>query len=207
MNEEIMGIFPVPVYISKYEKDISKELNFIKNISYIDNGKNGNFKSVNTFILKSEELKELNEFILEQLNIYVKKIIMSNDTLLPTISWTNKNPKGSKHHEHLHPNSIVSGVFYFNVSHSSPITFHKADFGGMKLNHTTYNEYNNGSFSVKVNTGELILFPSTTRHSVPINTLDDTRYSLSFNTFTSSQIGSTDQLTYLNLKEIANASA
>lgn len=77
----------------------------------------------------------------------------------------------------------------------------------MKLNHTTYNEYNNGSFAVKVNTGELILFPSTTRHSVPINTLDDTRYSLSFNTFTSSQIGSTDQLTYLNLKEIANASS
>jgi ectoine hydroxylase-related dioxygenase (phytanoyl-CoA dioxygenase family) len=77
----------------------------------------------------------------------------------------------------------------------------------MKLNHMNYNEYNNGSFAVKVNTGELILFPSTTRHSVPINTLDDTRYSLSFNTFTSSQIGSTDQLTYLNLKEIANASA
>ena len=85
MNEELLGIFPTPVLISKYEKDISKELNFIKNISYIDNGKNGNFKSVNTFILKSEELKELNEFILEQLNIYVKKIIMSNDTLLPTI--------------------------------------------------------------------------------------------------------------------------
>ena len=202
MNEELLGIFPTPVLISKYEKDISKEFNFIKNISYIDNGKNGNFKSVNTFILKSKELKELNKFIIEQLDIYGKKIMMSNDTLIPTISWTNKNPKGSKHHEHLHPNSIISGVFYFSVYDSSPIRFHKNDFGGMKLNHTTYNEYNNGTYAVKIRKGELILFPSTTKHSVPINVSDEIRYSLSFNTFTSSQLGSIDQLTYLNLKDI-----
>ena len=54
MNEEILGIFPIAIYISKYDNDLSEEFNFIKDISYINNGKNGNFKSVNTFILQSK---------------------------------------------------------------------------------------------------------------------------------------------------------
>ena len=53
MNEEIIPIFPVPVHISKYEKDLTKEQDFIKNISYVPNGSNGNFKSVNNYNIKS----------------------------------------------------------------------------------------------------------------------------------------------------------
>ena len=55
-----------------------------------------------------------------------------------------------------------------------------------------------------MNKSELVLFPSTTRHSVPENKSDEIRYSLSFNTFTDAVIGSTDKLTYLNLKELSN---
>tara|TARA_R110002126_G_scaffold115956_1_gene254937 strand:+ start:191 stop:814 length:624 start_codon:yes stop_codon:yes gene_type:complete len=204
MNEEIIPIFPVPVHISKYEKDLTKEQDFIKNISYVPNGSNGNFKSVNTFLLQSKELKKLKEFILSQLNIYTKTILLSSDILIPTISWTNKNPKGSRHHQHIHPNSIVSGVFYFSINDSAPIQFHKHDFGGIKLDSDKYNNYNNGMYSVKMNKSELVLFPSTTRHSVPENKSDEIRYSLSFNTFTDAVIGSTDKLTYLNLKELSN---
>ena len=28
----------------------------------------------------------------------------------------NQKVKGKKHHEHVHPNSIVSGVFYFQIN-------------------------------------------------------------------------------------------
>ena len=44
--------------------------------------------------------------------------------------------------------------------------------------------------------GELILFPSYLRHSVPINTSDDVRVSISFNTF-ADNIGSEKDLTEL----------
>ena len=85
--------------------------------------------------------------------------------------------------------------------------FHKYDFGGLKLDSLKYNDYNNGMYSVKMSTSELVLFPSNTRHSVPINNNDEIRYSLSFNTFVNSTIGSTDKLTYLNVKELANANS
>ena len=207
MDEELIGIFPVPILLTKYTNDISKEFNFIKNLSYINNGNNGNYKSVNTFVLQSEELKEINKFIIKSLDIFAKKVLLSNDKLIPTISWTNKNPKGSKHHEHVHPNSIVSGVFYFSINKSTPIQFHKNDFGGLKLGSESFNTFNRNMYAVNMASSELVLFPSTTKHSVPTNTFDDVRYSLSFNTFVSSTVGSVDRLTYLNIKELANGNS
>ena len=205
-NLEVLAIFPVAIHISKYDGDISEEFNFIKNITYVPNGNNGNFRSVNTFILKSKEMEKINEFILKQLNIYTKKILLSDNTVAPTISWTNKNPKASRHHEHSHPNSILSGVFYFSINESAPIQFHKNEHGGMQLDYSKYNDWNNGMYATNMNVGELVLFPSTVRHSVPLNASEATRYSLSFNTFINSTIGSTSKLTYLNLREIYNAS-
>ena len=50
--------------------------------------------------------------------------------------------------------------------------------------------------------GELVLFPSSLRHSVPINKGNEERYSMSFNTISIDELGSRDSLTHLNLKEI-----
>ena len=50
--------------------------------------------------------------------------------------------------------------------------------------------------------GELVLFPSSLRHSVPINKGNEIRYSLSFNTFCIEELGSRDSLTHLNIKEL-----
>ena len=48
--------------------------------------------------------------------------------------------------------------------------------------------------------GELVLFPSSLRHSVPINRGNETRYSMSFNTFCIDELGTMDSLTHLNIK-------
>ena len=50
--------------------------------------------------------------------------------------------------------------------------------------------------------GELVLFPSSLRHSVPFNKGNETRYSMSFNTFSIDELGSKESLTHLNLKDI-----
>ena len=50
-----------------------------------------------------------------------------------------------------------------------------------------------------MNKGELIIFPSWIRHSVPINTKNSDRISLSFNTWAKGSLGTKDDLTYLPL--------
>ena len=54
--------------------------------------------------------------------------------------------------------------------------------------------------------GELILFPSNLRHSVPINQGDEERISLSFNTFSIDELGSKDSLTHLDIRGLINES-
>ena len=69
---ELLQLFPTPDHISKYEIDITKELKFVKNLSYELNGgntgPNGNYKSTNTYVLREKELKDISIFIQNQLN-------------------------------------------------------------------------------------------------------------------------------------------
>ena len=122
-----------------------------------------------------------------------------------TQCWLNKNPKGSSHHEHCHPNSIVSGVFYFKQNSTlPPIKFSKTLQHGIKLNLKKYNDFNSDTFFLSCTDGELILFPSNLNHSVPLNTGNEERISMSFNTFSIDTLGLENDLTELNLQKLVN---
>ena len=84
-----------------------------------------------------------------------------------------------------------------------PIVFNKTLNESLKRQVNKFNEFNSENFLLPVNSGELILFPSSLRHSVPINTTNKNRISLSFNTFISDALGSENELTHLNIKEIS----
>jgi len=131
----------------------------------------------------------------------------SNQRLVITQLWGNRNPKGSKHHEHVHPNSIISGVFYLRQDPKlPPIQFSKSNQEAMKLDPRKYNNYNAETFLLPCTAGELILFPSNLRHSVPINLGEEERISLSFNTFSVDALGSEENLTHLDIRSIMNES-
>jgi len=205
MKEELLQIFPKPVLITPYEKPISKELEFIRTLEWISQKANGNFKSKDSYILKNEQLKDIKNFIVETVDKYCEKILNTKQRLVITQSWFNKNPTGSKHHEHVHPNSIISGVMYFQIDQTlPPIQFSKSNQEGVKLDPIKYNVLNADTFLLPCKSGELILFPSNLRHSVPINTGMPDRISLSFNTFSIDALGSEDSLTHLDIRRLMN---
>ena len=202
-KDELLQIFPSPVLITKYKHSIEEEFKFIKNLRYIEQKENGNFKSDDTYLLKHKELSKIKDFIYESLNKFTQNIIQTKQRLVITQAWINQNPPHSKHHDHVHPNSIISGVFYFRQSKTlPPIQFSKSIQEGIKLNPEKYNILNSETFLLPMTDGELVLFPSSLRHSVPINKGNEDRYSLSFNTFCIDELGSKESLTHLNLKEL-----
>jgi len=202
-KDELLQLFPTPALITKYENSFEEEFKFIQNLRYIEQKENGNFKSDDTYLLKHKELSKIDNFFKESLNKYTKKILMTNQRLVVTQCWTNRNPPGSKHHEHVHPNSIISGVFYFRQSKTlPPIQFSKSIQESFKLNPEKFNQLNAETFMLPMVDGELVLFPSSLRHSVPFNKGNETRYSMSFNTFSIDELGSKESLTHLNLKDI-----
>ena len=202
-KDELLQIFPSPVLITKYEHSIEEEFKFIKNLRYIEQKANGNFKSDDTYLLKHKELSKIKDFFYESLKKFTQNIIQTKQRLVVTQAWTNRNPPHSTHHEHVHPNSLISGVFYFRQSKTlPPIQFSKSIQESFKLNPEKYNQLNSETFLLPMTDGELVLFPSSLRHSVPVNKGNEERYSLSFNTFCIDELGSKESLTHLNLKEL-----
>ena len=157
------------------------------------------------YLLEIEELKSIKDFFYESLNKYTKNINQSDQRLVITQCWANKNPPGSKHHEHVHPNSILSGVFYLRQDKTlPPIQFAKSVQSAMKLDPKKYNNLNSETFLLPCVDGELLLFPSNLKHSVPTNLGKEARISLSFNTFSVDTLGSEESLTHLDIRKIMN---
>ena len=205
MKDELLQIFPTPILITKYEGSLVDELKHINTLDWIEQKANSNFKSKDTYLLEHKQFKNIKNFIYESLNKFTKNISQSDQRLVVTQCWLNRNPKGSKHHEHVHPNSIISGVFYFRQDPKlPPISFSKSIQHAMKLDPKKYNNLNSETFLLPCTDGELILFPSNLKHSVPVNMGDEPRISMSFNTFSIDTLGSEDSLTHLDIRRIMN---
>jgi len=206
-KDELISVFPTPVQIYKYENSIDKELNYIENLPYKEQVANSNFKSKDSYLTKHEQLKDLKIFFKECIDDYCNVITNSDQRLVITQLWANKNPTGAKHHEHIHPNSIISGVFYLRQDKSlPPIQFSKSNQHSLKLDPKKYNTYNAETFLLPCTAGELIIFPSDLRHSVPINVGKEERISLSFNTFSIDVLGNEDSLTHLDIRSLMHES-
>ena len=98
--------------------------------------------------------------------------------------WANISPKGAVHIPHHHPNNYLSGIYYVHTSAGGDrVTFHDPlqinDILAPQLE--SANQFNYKEYSVPAKPGRMILFPSWLVHSVPENTSDEIRISLSFN--------------------------
>ena len=208
-GDELMQLFPTPLLICPYPIDYSKELEWIRNSECRKENKGGdagqgnvhyNRQSEDTFVLDRPELSNVRAFIEAKLHEFVTKIYASTDKLVITQSWLNKSGKGESHHEHVHPNSMVSGVWYPQIHEQlPPIQFRSRQQRDVALQTNQYNTFNSATFMLPMKKGELILFPSNLTHSVPTNVGDEERISLSFNTWPKGNMGDIKSLTYLPL--------
>jgi len=207
-GDELLQLFPIPLMICPYPMDYSKELEWIRNAETRKENKGGesgnvmhyNRQSEDTFVLDKPELANIRAFIEAKLHKFVTEILASTDKLVITQSWLNKNKKGESHHEHVHPNSMVSGVWYPQIHESlPPIQFRSRNQRDVSLQTEKYNTFNSATFMLPMKRGELILFPSNLSHSVPVNQSDEERISLSFNSWPKGNMGDIKSLTYLPL--------
>ena len=148
-------------------------------------------KIVNWFNNCIDEVKTLHNYECERLSI--------------TQMWSNKSTYRCWHHGHKHQYSTVSGIFYVTESNahtwfsvidhwktvSQPfMPVDRLDLGDSQV-----------IAKIKTSPGKLVLFPSHLYHSVDEHMIEDhPRYSLSFNTFPSGQIGNFAALAGLNLE-------
>jgi uncharacterized protein (TIGR02466 family) len=200
----IHNLFPQPVGMYKLDRDLTeKELDFIKGQETRPNM--GNATSTNNTILRHKAMTKLRDFIESSVSNYFTTVYNPKHkvNLRITQSWTNYTEPGQWHHKHAHPNSFVSGVFYPQANkETDKIYFYRDGFQMVKLPPENYNSWNSESWWFDVGTGDLILFPSSLEHMVETVQGDQTRISLSFNTFPVGNIGEEVSLTGLQIGEL-----
>jgi len=194
-------LFPEPVYVSTLGRALTKEelktINKYKKETYKNEG---NITSNDNYVLENKTLKNLKEDLRKRVIDYFDKIICTSNSIIPYItqSWINYTETNQFHHRHMHFNSYVSGVFYIDAKKEvDQIRFYRSGQKTFKLSVARFNEFNSDSWWCSVQTGDVVLFPSSLHHAVKKKKGPDTRISLSFNTFIKGTLGDKKELTEL----------
>jgi len=199
----MLSLFPTAVGKFELSRELTKqEQKFIESQERRPNM--GNTTSVSNYVLRDKSLKKLNEFFIESANKYFTEIYRPKHKLevYITQSWCNYTGKGQFHHKHAHPNSFISGVFYVNANPATDkIFFFQDGYKQISVPASEFNLYNSESWWLEAGTGILYLFPSSLTHMVEAVGHEETRVSLSFNTFLKGTIGDNHSLTELILEE------
>jgi len=134
---------------------------------------NPNFNNIQQFCIRS-----LEHYFYEVENIDVEEYWIS-------ASWINFCFPTGFQEFHNHANSIYSGCFYINVDKEQPGLTFKRENKNQDPYFKLYNKRDNilhaDEATLKVSTGDLLLFPSYMVHGHSKNTSNETRISLAFN--------------------------
>jgi uncharacterized protein (TIGR02466 family) len=203
MNYNIFPLFSTPLYTCDTGRLLSiEEEKFISSLPEKEL-EMGNYGSVNTYLLDLPELAAFKKFCEFHLNLYVKDVLRIKQEIHITHSWTTRNPKGTHHHAHDHPNSIISGVYYAKAPSGNITLVHKRQFSkSMDFQYDFYdrNIFNCDTWEVTVGDGLLVLFPSWLKHDIAPNTSSQDRRIIGFNTFTSGDFGNIDYVNHVSIK-------
>ena len=200
----IQNLFPTPIYTTKIDRGFTKqELQFVNEQKKHCHNNEGNINTNDHYILNQKQFKNIKKFLDKHCKDYLDTIICPKDNieLYITQSWLNYTEKDQYHHQHAHPNSVVSGVLYFDSDKKNDKILFSSNKGYQQIKPEIkdFNLWNSETWFFPVETGDLFMFPSSTTHQVETKQGDNTRISLAFNTFYKGTVGSNKNLTELIL--------
>lgn len=191
IQHKIESIFPTPLFSSQLHRPLTtKEKTCVHEELLTARQNQGNSVSDNMRVLGIKELQDLKVWFDQNLRIYLDKVYAARSELdlVITQSWINHTAQNQYHHQHKHPNSVVSGVFYVNTTGPDDSIKFEREYRPWLVENCGTTPYNIEQIQVLIKPGQLILFPSDLTHSVPPNPTKFSRISLSFNTMFKGQV-------------------
>lgn len=143
---------------------------------------------------KDENFSKLKEALEQAAKKYCEVLGEPCPSLEITQMWANCYDKGARIHQHPHPNSLISGVLYWDDESST--TFVNPNIPQLKLNYENNadNPFSAEHFTASGARGRVLLFPSWLNHLGQPSEAEQ-RITLSFNTFPR-ELGNYDRLDY-----------
>ena len=186
----ISDFFPIPIYSKKLNLDTKSITNYCLDIksktSSVQISNRGGWQS-SSLNLKDEAISNLVKSILNAGESYCEAIKYKYPLKISQ-AWININGYKDYNVPHNHPNSVIAGVYYVEISDRTKgnLVFHhpahqiiEYDWPPSALEE--YNPYNSPLYSLHPESDTLLLFPSWLSHGVEQNLDTVDRISISFN--------------------------
>ncbi len=114
------------------DSDIEKDVAFLKGLPLADTTDevtdNYGFRSSSSYVLNNNEVSTLRNWIIDCLDEYAINVLGYDIAgMAITQSSVSIKDNSQKHIAHKHPNSLISGVFYFD-DNDTAITFTKENY-------------------------------------------------------------------------------
>lgn len=195
-----VSILPQTIYRFKSTPELLKDTQIkVADLQWQNNGNNS--MSIDYLLNKKIEFQNLHNWFYDCLLEVKNELKYMVEEIKITQSWANLNLNGQSHHPHKHPNSMLSGVYYMTDCNVGTRFFMPSIWGnsnGDQSSICTFELLPNHSSVVthieSEESGTLIIFPSTLLHSVDYNMVENPRYTISFNSFPSGNIGNFENL-------------
>jgi len=203
----VQPVFSTPIVSADIGKIDPITLAWVKNLHYAhdavaqtDDEDHLPFKERGFNIINCKQLTKVKNNIMKMVDWYAYELLdVTRDAeFYFTTSWINRLEEGEVIDRHIHSNSVISGIYYIDVTpDSSVITFHKnrshlttwpASTKPLQAG-KTWNQYNLENYTYTPQNGLCILFPSHLEHSVTQSTDKQYRYGLAFNLFARGKLG------------------
>lgn len=193
-------IFPTPLGIEPvegHERHKARILQLLEDETLTPNLKSPNLVHTPTAIHEGGDaqtrlrraLPELFEAIRSAARVFGLSAYGNDVNWLITDAWLNKMLPGGSQHMHDHANSLISTIYLVSLAEDAPRThFHKPVLSvGRPYFELTPQEFNRYNFDYtwldEAREGNVILFPSYIKHSVPPNESAEPRITLACNLF------------------------
>lgn len=194
-KDQILKLFPQPVFKFKVKDHKDINLNLLKYIYDLQKKNPIGVKKSNIngwhsqpFDLSDPE-NSPNKFF-KSINSHVQSVFKSygwlfdQSKVICTSMWAIINKKNSFNIEHTHSNNYLSAAYYVkapencgNFKTSNPNIINRNIYP--KPEKPT--EFNSNNITIKINEGDLLIFPAYLPHSVEENKSDEDRVIISFN--------------------------
>ena len=144
-------------------------------------------------ILRHEQMSRVKKFIVDKVLDFKNNVLQIEDDFTMSQSWTTINNKGDSHHEHNHPNTILSCVYYAQAdSGDFQIKMSKSRLQegfNFSYNIKQQNQFNSAIYNCQVKTGVIVIFPGHLNHLSLPSTSDKPRIMIGSNFFIEGLVG------------------
>jgi uncharacterized protein (TIGR02466 family) len=196
----VSAIFPTPVGLDKIDTLTEAEIKHILDYKNKTTKNFGNRITANNYVLEDKILDGLKSLLENKLQEYFFDVYKTKEaTPYITQSWINFTDQNEFHHNHKHPNSFISGVFYLQAIENDRIVFTSNHDNMFEFQSEEFTLFNSKTWWIPVEDNTVIFFPSNMSHEVLKNNTDRTRISLAFNCFIKGSFGNVQDLKRLNL--------